>query len=384
MIPFNKPVFLGDEINHIINAIKLNGHGHLSGDGPASKNCSEMLARYLGVEKKPLLTHSCTGALEMTALLMNLAPGDEVICPSYTFVTSASAFAIRGAKIVFVDIRPDTLNIDEKKIEAAITDKTKAIIAVHYAGVACEMSEIMKISAKYGLYVVEDAAQAIGSTYKGSKLGTIGHMACFSFHETKNITCGEGGAIVINDSCFYERAEIIREKGTNRSKFFRGQVDKYTWVDLGSSFLLSDLNAAYLLPQLKSVDEINTRRMELWDLYYSSLENEAKKVGVQLPFVPKMSAHNAHMFYLKFPTQSLRANFIKWMKDRDIHVVFHYIPLHSSPAGKKYGRVSGDMKNTIRCSETLVRLPLFFSLTNQEQVRVIRETLAFFNTVVCE
>ena len=380
LIPFNKPAFLGEEPHYIAEAVHANGYGHLSGDGPATKKCSAVLAEYLNV-KTPLLTHSCTGALEMTALLMDLQEGDEVICPSYTFVTSASAFALSGAKLVFVDIRPDTMNLDEEKIEAAITDKTKAIVAVHYAGVSCEMDRILEIANKHNIYVVEDAAQAIGSTYKGRKCGTMGHMACFSFHETKNIVCGEGGALIVNEASLYEKAEIIREKGTNRSKFFRGQVDKYTWVDLGSSFLLSDLNAAYLYPQLKSIDKINGRRRELWQHYWDTFQDTLPIKGVRLPETPPECAHNAHMFYLRFPDQQKRAEFISHMKEQNIWTVFHYIPLHSAPAGRKHGRVSGQMTNTDTVSETLVRLPLYYNMTDEEQNRVIDKTLAFISNM---
>lgn len=374
MINFNEAPFLGTEFNCIQDAI---AQKHICGDGAYTKKCNALLEKHTG-SAKALLTNSCTAALEMSALLCDIRPGDEVICPSYTFVTTASSFALRGAKIVFVDIRNDTLNIDETKIEAAITPKTKAIIPVHYAGVCAEMDAILNIAQKHDLIVVEDAAQGVGSLYKGRFAGSIGDMGCYSFHETKNVSCGEGGAILINRPDLIEDAEIIREKGTNRSKFFRGQVDKYTWVALGSSYLPSDMIAAYLYPQLVKIDDINGRRKMLWNRYHQAFETLERK-GVSRPYCPKHCEHNAHMYYLRCPDLNSRTRFIEYMKANGVSCVFHYIPLHSAPAGQKYGRVIGDMSVTNTVSDTLVRLPLFYGLTEQNQDRVIETALNFWS-----
>lgn len=359
MIAFNKPFLIENELKYIKDAI--NTQGVLRGDGVYTKKCHAFLEEKLNC-RKALLTHSCTAALEMAAILLDLKQGDEVIMPSYTFVSTANAFVLRGAVPVFVDIRPDTLNIDENLIEAAITPKTKAICCVHYAGVACEMDKILDIAKRHNLYVVEDAAQALGSFYKSKPLGTIGDMSCFSFHETKNIISGEGGAIIINNEKFIERAEIIREKGTNRSKFFRGQVDKYTWVDIGSSYLPSDMIAAFLYSQLENMDKINQKRLEIWHEY----DEFFKKYDgiIQRPHCPDECTHNAHMYYVLFHDLGSRTKFIDYMKENDVLTVFHYIPLHSAPAGIKYCKTCGKMDVTNRISDTLVRLPMFYELSN--------------------
>lgn len=357
-IKFNRPYMTGKELWFISQA---HVKGHLSGDGEFTKRCHAWLEQHTGC-KKALLTHSCTGALEMAALLLDLEPGDEVIMPSFTFVSTANAFVLRGAVPVFVDIRPDTLNIDENLIEAAITPRTKAICVVHYAGVGCEMDAIIAIADKHRLFVIEDAAQGILSTYKGRPLGGIGHLAALSFHETKNVICGEGGALLINDERFIERAEIIREKGTNRSKFFRGQVDKYTWVEVGSSYLPSEILAAFLAAQFEEAEAITARRIALWRHYYDwAAPLEAKGI-VRRPIVPAECAQNAHMFYLLLPSLEARTQFIATLRKDDIHCVFHYIPLHSSPAGQRYGRAAGSMKVTDDISERLVRMPLWIGV----------------------
>lgn len=374
MIPFNVPPVTGKEINYINEAIKS---GKICGDGTFTKKCTEYLENYL--ETKVLLTTSCTSSLEMSALLCNIKPLDEVILPSYTFCSTADAFVQRGAKLVFVDIRKDTLNIDETKIEHAITEKTKAIICVHYAGVSCEMDEIIKIAKKYNLKVVEDAAQAIFSTYKGRKLGTIGDFGCFSFHETKNLSMGEGGGISINTThADYEKAEIIREKGTDRSKFIRGQIDKYTWRDYGSSYLPSDLNAAYLYAQLTESNKIQQNRMNIWNKYKSSLKILEENNKITLPVIPEECKHNAHIFY--FITKSLeeRTKLISFLKQNEIQSVFHYIPLHSSPAGIKFGRFDGKDEITTEYSERLIRLPLYYGLKDEDQNKVIENVLKFY------
>ena len=374
MIPFNVPPVTGKEINYINEAIKS---GKICGDGTFTKKCTEYLENYL--ETKVLLTTSCTSSLEMSALLCNIKPLDEVILPSYTFCSTADAFVQRGAKLVFVDIRKDTLNIDETKIEHAITEKTKAIICVHYAGVSCEMDEIIKIAKKYNLKVVEDAAQAIFSTYKGRKLGTIGDFGCFSFHETKNLSMGEGGGISINTNhADYEKAEIIREKGTDRSKFIRGQIDKYTWRDYGSSYLPSDLNAAYLYAQLTESNKIQENRMKIWNKYNNSLKILEENHKISLPHIPENTTHNAHIFY--FITKSLeeRTKLISFLKQNEIQAVFHYIPLHSSPAGIKFGRFDGKDEVTTEYSERLIRLPLYYGLKDEEQNKVIENVLKFY------
>lgn len=373
MIPFNKPPVVGTEQQHIANALTS---GKLSGDGPFTKLAEQWQQQHFDA-KKVLLTPSCTASLEMAALLIDIQPGDEVIMPSYTFVSTANAFVLRGAKIVFVDVRPDTMNIDETKIEAAISAKTKAIVPVHYAGVACEMDTIMALADKYKLWVLEDAAQGVMSSYKGKALGTIGHIGCYSFHETKNYTAGgEGGATLVNDEALIERAEIIREKGTNRSQFFRGQVDKYTWRDMGSSFLMSDLQAAYLYAQLEAADEINQRRLAIWDRYYQAFQPFANQ-RVELPSIPQECRHNAHMFYLKLNDVADRTSFIDALKVQDILSVFHYVPLHSSPAGEKFGHFDGEDQFTTRESERLVRLPLFYNMLDEEVERVITAATAY-------
>lgn len=352
----------GRELSYIAQA---HANGHLAGDGMFTKKCHAWLEARIGTQKA-LLTHSCTAALEMAAILADLQPGDEVIMPSYTFVSTANAFVLRGAVPVFVDIKPDTLNIDEAKIEAAITPRTRVIVPVHYAGVACEMETIMKIALDHNLLVIEDAAQGIMSTYNGRQLGSIGHMATLSFHETKNIISGEGGALLINDPRFVERAEMIREKGTNRGQFFRGQVDKYTWVDIGSSFLPGEILAAFLFAQMDEADDINRRRLEIWSNYHRMLA-DAEKVGkVRRPTVPRECMHNAHMYYLLLPSLELRTAFIDQLKKKGIQAVFHYIPLHSSPRGKVVGRSVGDMTNTNIAGDQLVRLPLWLGLEEQQ------------------
>lgn len=330
MIPFNKPPVVGTEVEYMQQAMKS---GKLCGDGSFTKKCEEWMEKRFG-SAKVLLTPSCTASLEMAAILLDIQPGDEVIMPSYTFVSTSNAFVLRGAKVVFVDIRPDTMNIDETKIEAAITDKTKAIVPVHYAGVACEMDIIMALAKKYNLFVVEDAAQGVMSTYKGRALGSIGHIGCYSFHETKNYSSGgEGGATLINDPAMIGRAEIIREKGTNRSEFFRGQVDKYTWRDIGSSYLMSDLQAAYLWAQLEEAEKINERRLAFWQIYYDALTPLAQDGLLTLPVVPENLEQNAHMFYIKLKDVAERTAFSEYMKANDVLTVFHHVPLHSCPAG---------------------------------------------------
>lgn len=375
MIPFNLPPVVGSELESMQSAM---ASGRLCGDGGYTRRCQQWLEQRCG-SAKVLLTPSCTAALEMAALLLDIQPGDEVIMPGYTFVSTANAFVLRGAKIVFVDIRPDTMNIDETLIERAISAKTRVIAPVHYAGVACEMDAIMALAQRHNLFVVEDAAQGVMSTYKGRALGSIGHIGCFSFHETKNYTAGgEGGAILINDSTLIERAEIIREKGTNRSQFFRGQVDKYTWRDIGSSYLLSDLQAAYLWAQLQLADDINQQRLALWQAYYDALEPLARAGRLELPTPPRQCSHNAHMFYIKLRDISARDHLIAYLKEAGIMAVFHYIPLHSSPAGEKFGEFHGPDRHTTRESERLLRLPLFYNLTPEEQRTVITTLVDYF------
>jgi dTDP-4-amino-4,6-dideoxygalactose transaminase len=371
VIAFNKPYMTGKELWYISQA---HASGHLAGDGQFTKKCSAWLEQRIGCQKA-LLTHSCTAALEMAAILANVKSGDEVIMPSYTFVSTANAFVLRGAIPVFVDIRSDTLNIDETKIEAAITPRTKVIVPVHYAGVACEMDTIMEIARRHSLLVIEDAAQGIMSTYKGRPLGSIGHMAALSFHETKNIISGEGGALLINDSRIIERGEIIREKGTNRSQFFRGQIDKYTWVDIGSSFLPGEIVAAFLWAQMEEADAITKRRLDIWSNYHQWLANFEKLEKVCRPTVPRECVHNAHMYYLLLADLAQRTVFIEKLKAKGVCAVFHYIPLHSSPYGQRAGRFIGDMKNTDSTSERLVRLPLWLGLENQQR-DVISEVMA--------
>lgn len=360
-IPFNKPYMTGKELWNIAQA---HAAGHLAGDGAYTKKCHAWLESQTGAPKA-LLTHSCTAALEMSAILADLGPGDEVIMPSYTFVSTANAFVLRGAVPVFVDVRPDTMNIDETKIEAAITPRTKAIVPVHYAGVACEMDVIMDIAARHDLLVIEDAAQGLMASYKGRPLGSIGHMATFSFHETKNIISGEGGALLVNDPRFMARAEIIREKGTNRSQFFRGQVDKYTWVDLGSSYLPGELIAAFLWAQMEEAEEITRRRLEVWNVYHQEFEELEARCKARRPVVPAECAHNAHMYYLLLPGLDARTRFITHLKEQGIQTVFHYVPLHKAPQGLASGRCAGDMAQTETLSERLVRLPLWLGLEEQ-------------------
>lgn len=375
MIPFNAPPVVGTELGYITSAM---ASGKLCGDGGFTQRCQQWLQQRFGCPRV-LLTPSCTASLEMAAILLDIQPGDEVIMPSYTFVSTANAFVLRGARIVFVDIRPDTMNIDETLIEAAITAKTRVIVPVHYAGVACEMDTILALAARYKLYVVEDAAQGVMSSYKGRALGTLGHIGCFSFHETKNYTAGgEGGATLINDAQLIERAEIIREKGTNRSQFFRGQVDKYTWRDIGSSYLMADLQAAYLWAQLEAADPINQRRLALWQRYSQALSGLAAAGRIDLPVVPAQCVQNAHMFYLKCRDGDDRSAFIRHMKAADILTVFHYIPLHDSPAGERFGRFHGQDRITGRDSERLVRLPLFYNLEDEHQAQVIDAILGYF------
>jgi dTDP-4-amino-4,6-dideoxygalactose transaminase len=360
-IPFNKPYMTGKELWYISQA---HASGHLAGDGQFTKKCNAWLEQRTG-SQKALLTHSCTAALEMAAILSGVGLGDEVIMPSYTFVSTANAFVLRGAVPVFVDIRSDTLNIDETKIESAITPRTKAIVPVHYAGVSCEMDAIMDIARRHNLLVIEDAAQGIMSSYKGRPLGSIGHIAALSFHETKNIISGEGGALLINDPRFVERGEIIREKGTNRSQFFRGQVDKYTWVDIGSSYLPGEIVAAFLWAQMEEADSITKRRLEIWANYHQWFANLEKAGKVRRPIVPRECVHNAHMYYLLMPDLVSRTSFIEGLKAKGIHTVFHYIPLHSAPRGQVVGRVSGEMANTNSTGDCLVRLPLWLGLEEQ-------------------
>ena len=361
MIPFNKPYMTGRELANIEEAHR---HGHLSGDGPFTKLCHRWLEQKIQANRA-LLTHSCTAALEMAALLLDLKPGDEVIMPSFTFVSTANAFVLRGAIPVFVDVRADTLNIDERLIEAAITRRTKAICVVHYAGVACEMDEIMAIASHHGIHVVEDAAQGIMSSYRGRPLGAIGELGALSFHETKNIISGEGGALLCRDANMAERAEIIREKGTNRSKFFRGQVDKYTWVDVGSSFLPGEISAAFLSAQIDDAEAITCRRLSIWNRYHAWAERHEAAGLLRRPIVPEHCTHNAHMYYILLPTLNTRTTFIAELKANGVQAVFHYIPLHSSPAGRKYGRAGSDMAVTDDISVRLVRMPLWVGLEDQ-------------------
>lgn len=375
MIKFNVPPFTGKEIDYIKEAIE---NEKICGDGKYTKLCNEWMEKKTGTAKA-LLTTSCTHATEMAAMLCDIKPGDEVIMPSYTFVSTADAFVLRGAKAVFVDIRPDTMNIDENLIENAITEKTKAIVPVHYAGVSCNMDKIMEIAKKYNLFVVEDAAQGIMSTYKGKALGTFGDFGCFSFHETKNFTMGEGGALLIRDEKNTEKAEIIREKGTNRSKFFRGQIDKYTWMDAGSSYLPSDMNAAYLYAQLEIADDITADRMNSWNMYYEGFENLEKDGKIERPFIPSDCTHNAHMFYLKTGGLEERTKLIDFLKANEIWSVFHYVPLHSSPAGTKLGRFNGEDVYTTKESDRLVRLPLYYGLKEEQVEYIIGKVKEFYN-----
>jgi dTDP-4-amino-4,6-dideoxygalactose transaminase len=374
VIQFNVPLYFGGEENYIAKAIQ---NRKICGDGYFTKLSSKELEKISGTSKA-LLTTSCTHALEMSAILCDIKAGDEVIMPSYTFVSTANAFALRGAKIIFVDIRPDTMNIDEKLIEAAITEKTKAIVPVHYAGVGCEMEVIKKIADDNNLYIIEDAAQGLGSAYNNVPLGAIGHLGCMSFHETKNVSCGEGGAIFVNDDNFAERAEIIREKGTNRSKFFRGEIDKYFWCDIGSSFLPSELNAAYLLAGLENITNINTDRMATWNFYNETLNDLKIRGLIETPYVPKNCNHNAHMFWIKLKDISERTEFISYLNQNGINSVFHYIPLHSSIAGRNFGEFRGEDKFTTSESERLVRLPLYYGMKQSDKEKVVEKIHNFF------
>lgn len=374
MIDFNVPPVVGTELKYIEQAIQ---NRKICGDGVFTKKCSYWLEETMKVPKV-LLTTSCTHATEMAAILTNIEPGDEVIMPSYTFVSTADAFVLRGAKVVFVDIRPETMNIDERLIEEAITSKTKAIVPVHYAGVSCKMDTIMELAKKYDLYVIEDAAQGIMSTYQGKPLGSIGDYGCFSFHETKNYSMGEGGALIIQDEKNIERAEIIREKGTNRSKFFRGQIDKYTWVDAGSSYLPSELNAAYLWAQLECADKIFSDRMKTWNLYNEAFQELREKERIELPHIPEECGHNAHMFYIKTKGIEERQKLIHYLKERNITAVFHYIPLHSAPAGRKYGKFHGVDRYTTKESERLLRLPLYYNMQETDTLKVIEAVKSFY------
>lgn len=374
MIDFNKPPYVGNELEYIRQAVE---NRKICGDGPFTKRCNAWLEERFHAQKA-LLTTSGTTALDMAMLLCELKPGDEVILPSYTFSSTATAAVLAGAKLVFVDVRPDTMNIDETKIEAAITERTKAIVVMHYAGVACEMDTIMDLARRHGLMVVEDAAQGVMSTYKGRALGTIGDFGCYSFHETKNYSMGEGGALIINNEAYNERAEILREKGTNRSKFFRGQVDKYTWVDFGDSYLPSELNAAYLWAQLEQADAINENRLATWNAYDEAFAPLKAQGKLELPVIPEDCVHNAHMYYLKLKNLQERTAFINYMKENDVHTVFHYVPLHSAPAGLKFGRFAGEDVYTTKESERLVRLPLYYGLAQEDLEKVIRLVYDFF------
>lgn len=374
MIHFNVPPFVGTEFDYMKQAVD---NHKICGDGSFTKKCDEWLENRFHA-KKVMLTTSGSSALDMAALLCGINAGDEVILPSFTFSSTANAFVLAGAKLVFVDIRPDTMNIDEKKIEDAVTEKTKVICPVHYAGVSCEMDAIMDIARRHNLMVVEDAAQGVMSSYKGKSLGTIGDFGCYSFHETKNYSMGEGGAIVINNEAYIEKAEILREKGTNRSQFFRGQVAKYNWVDFGDSYLQSDLNAAYLWAQLEQADRINNNRLEIWNRYHSALKPLAEDGTIELPFIPNDCVHNAHMFYIKCKDLQTRQSFIQFMKENDILCVFHYVPLHSAPAGIRFGKFSGKDEYTTMESDRLVRLPLYYNMNENDVNKIIEKTVEFF------
>ncbi|WP_300705878.1 dTDP-4-amino-4,6-dideoxygalactose transaminase [uncultured Desulfovibrio sp.] len=377
MINFNEATYTEQTIKDILEVFK---NKKVCGDGKFTHLCNEYIENKYHTPKA-LLTHSCTAALEMAAILAEVGPGDEVIMPSYTFVSTANAFVLQGATPVFIDIRDDTLNLDETLIEDAITSKTKAIVPVHYAGVGCEMDTILEIAKRFNLVVIEDAAQGFDALYKNKQLGTIGDMGCFSFHETKNIMSGEGGCFVTNSLAISERAEIIREKGTNRSKFFRGQVDKYTWVDKGSSYLPSDIIAAYLYSILNISSEINIKRLSIWNKYYEHFSEFEKKGIIRLPFIPKECTHNAHMFYIRFPSLAIRTKFIDFLRKEDIIAPFHYIPLHSSPAGKKFGRAHNELNITNMVSDTLVRLPIFYDLSEENLSKIIDLTTKFIRSM---
>ncbi len=373
-IPFNKPFIVGKELYYIAQAVQ---NGHLSGDGPFTKKCNAWLEEHFNA-KKVLLTHSCTAALEMAAILCDIKPGDEFIVPSYTFVSTVNAFVLRGGIPKFIDIRSDTMNMDEKLVEAAITPKTKVIVPVHYAGVGCDMDAIMDIAQRHNLLVVEDAAQGVCATYKNKYLGTIGHLGCYSFHETKNFICGEGGALVVNDERFFERSEIIREKGTNRSQFFRGMVDKYTWVDIGSSYLPSEMIVAFLYAQLEESDKITEKRLSIWNAYHKGLMWLEESGMLRRPIIPTECGHNAHMYYILLKDLDERTRLIKYLKERDIHPVFHYVPLHNSPKGIELsGGKAPSLPLTEEYSDRLLRLPCYYELTF-EQVRGICKVIEEF------
>ncbi len=374
MIGFNIPPVIGTEEKYVKQAIEAH---KICGDGEFTKKCKEWMENKFNAEEV-LLTTSCSSALEMSALLADIKPGDEVIMPAFTFVSTANAFVLRGAKVVFVDIRPDTMNIDENLIEAAITDKTKAIVPVHYAGVACEMDKILEIAKKHNLLVIEDAAQGVMAKYKDKYLGTIGDIGCYSFHETKNYSSGEGGAVVFKDNRYTEMAEIIREKGTNRSKFFRGQVDKYTWVECGSSYLPSDINAAYLWAELEQADKINDNRLATWNYYNENLKILEDEGYIQRPHIPEECKHNAHMYYIKAKDLEERTNLIKYLKENGVQAVFHYIPLHTAPAGIKYGRFNGEDKYTTKESDRLLRLPMYYNLKKEDAEKVVQTIKDFY------
>lgn len=374
MIPFNRPPYVGTEPEYMMKAIS---NRKICGDGEFTKKCNTWIEEKTGTSKA-LLTTSCTQALEMAALLTDIEPGDEVIMPSFTFVSTANAFVMRGARIVFVDIRPDTQNIDEKLIENAITDKTKAIVPVHYAGVGCEMDTILEIGRKHSIRVVEDAAQGVMSTYKGRGLGSLGDFGCYSFHETKNYSMGEGGAILIRNEADIERAEIVREKGTDRSRFLRGQVDKYTWVDCGSSYLPSDINAAYLWAQLEEADKINQDRLASWNMYYERLKPLEEKGILQLPYIPAECEHNAHMFYIKTGGLEERTALTAYLKDAGVGSAFHYVPLHSAPAGERFGVMAGEDRYTTNTYERLLRLPMYYGLTEEEIEKACNRIMEFY------
>lgn len=373
-IPFSLPVQVGSEQRYLEQALAA---GRLSGDRFFSERCSLWLREHCGATGA-LLTPSCTHALEMAAILFGLEPGDEVIMPSFTFTSTANAFVLRGVKIVFVDIRPDTLNLDETLVEEAIGPRTKAIVPVHYAGVACEMDALLAVAGRYGLWMVEDAAQAIGASYKGRPLGSFGHLAAFSFHETKNLQCGEGGALLISDTDFFARAEIIREKGTNRSQFFRGEVDKYNWVDLGSSHLLGELPAAFLYAQLQRLAEVTADRLRVWEHYRRRLTDLEQKGHVELPAVPIDCSHNAHIFYVKLRDEAMRERLLRFLKERGIGATFHYVPLHSAPAGRKFGVFRGEDRYTTKESQRLLRLPLYYRMTSEDVDRICDAIECFF------
>ena len=374
MMPFNVPPFVGDELKYVEQAIQ---NHKISGDGVFTKKCNAWFENRFSAQKV-LLTTSGTSALDMAMLLCKFKAGDEVILPSYTFSSTATSILVGGGVPVFVDVRPDTMNIDETKIEAAITERTKAVVVVHYAGVACDMDAVTAIAKRHNLKIIEDAAQGVMSTYKGRALGTIGDFGCYSFHETKNYSMGEGGALVINDPAFNERAEILREKGTNRSKFFRGQIDKYTWVDVGDSYLPSEINAAYLWAQLQRADEVNQNRLTTWQFYYDELKPLADAGKLELPTVPPECQHNGHMFWLKLKDLDERTKFIAHMRGNGVACVFHYVPLHSAPAGKKYCRFHGEDRYTTRESERLARLPLYYGLKAQDAAQVVDAVKKFF------